>query len=467
MSEVRVRMAPSPTGEYHIGHIRTVLYNYAFAKKMGGQFIIRIEDTDRVRFVEGATERILQVIKDYGLDWDEGPQKEGEYGPYIQSQRLDIYKEYIQKLVEKNVAYPCFCTPERLTEMREEQRAKGIHATKYDKKCLHISKEESQKRIDAGESHVYRLNVEPNQEISFDDIVYGKITFNSSDIDDQVLLKSDGFPTYHFAVVVDDYLMKITHVLRGNDWLPSTPKHILLYKAFGWDMPIYAHLPNLKELGGTKKLSKRNGPVAAREFLDEGYLPEALDNFVMLLGWKPGSDQEFYTLDEFIDKFELESISKTDLVAFDRNKLRWMNGEYIKRLSNEDFAQKIKEYFDGKYNKDLEKIAPLVKERISTLKEFASIASFFFEDQEVDTEMIGNPDHVRLAYEALNKVNDWTLDTINDALMEVIADNEFKTGKFFMDIRIAVTGSKVTPPINDSIAILGKERTLLLLQRSL
>lgn len=467
MDNVRVRMAPSPTGEYHIGHIRTVLYNYAYARKMGGKFVIRIEDTDRNRFVEGATERILEVIKDYGLDWDEGPQKGGEYGPYFQSERLDIYKEYIQKLVEKQVAYPCFCTSERLDKMREDQKSQGIFATKYDKKCLSISKDEAQKRIESGEDHVYRLNVDHGKEISFEDVVYGKITFNSSDIDDQILIKSDGFPTYHFAVVVDDYLMKITHVLRGNDWLPSTPKHVILYEAFGWELPVYAHLPNLKELGGTKKLSKRHGPVAAREFLEDGYLPEALNNFVMLLGWNPGDNQEILSLSEFIDKFELTQINKTDLVAFDRNKLRWMNGEYIKRSTDERLKLLILDFFNNKYEKNLEKIIPLVKERISTLKEFESIAKFFYEDIEADKDMIKDVNHIKSAVSALEKIDDWNLDNINSNLMNEVNENNFKTGKFFMDLRIAITGQKVTPPINDSIAIIGKERTIRLLKNYL
>jgi len=264
---VRTRMAPSPTGEYHIGGMRTLLYNYAQAKKEGGQFILRIEDTDRERLVEGATDRSIQVIRDYGLDWDEGPLVEGPYAPYVQSKRLEIYRKYARQLIDSGHAYYCFCTKERLDKLREEQRAQGVSSTKYDKYCLRLSKEEVQKKLDGCEEYVIRLNVPKNEEVSFDDKILGHISFPTNDLDDQVLIKSDGFPTYHLAVVVDDYLMKINYIMRGMEWLPSTPKHILLYKAFGWELPIYAHLPLLKEQGDTKKLSKRMGSVAAVEFL--------------------------------------------------------------------------------------------------------------------------------------------------------------------------------------------------------
>lgn len=452
---VRTRMAPSPTGEYHIGHIRTVLYNYAYAKKMKGDFLIRIEDTDRARFVEGATERILQVIKDYGLSWDEGP--------YFQSERLDIYKKYSEELIAKGAAYPCFCSTERLEQMRDEQKAKGMPSTKYDRKCLSLSKEEIAQKLANNEPHVVRLKMPDNKIIAFDDVAFGTIEFNTKDIDDTVLLKSDGFPTYHFAVVIDDHLMEITHIMRGNDWLPSTPKHILLYEAFGWEKPVYIHLPNLKELGGTKKLSKRNGPVAAREFLDEGYLTEALLNFLMLLGWKPGDDQEFYTLEEFVDKFDIKNIGKTDLTAFDRNKLSWMNGEYIKKAEISNLKFKIFKFFNEKYNEEMiEKIIPLVRERMSTLKEFESLADFFFASPKVDSSQFTDQDHKHLdsAIKTLSNISEWNLDNINEALMSEIKSQDFKTGNFFMTLRLAITGQKVTPPINDSLVILGKEETL-------
>ncbi len=276
---VRTRMAPSPTGEYHIGHIRTVLFNYAFAKAFKGKFIIRIEDTDRERFVEGAVDRILDVIKDYGLGWDEGPRIGGEFAPYVQSERLDLYKKYAIQLVNSGHAYYCFCTPERLDVLRKEQQEQKMPVTKYDKHCSHLSKDEISTRLTKGEQYVIRLKVPENTQIDFHDEVLGDLSINSNDIDDTVLLKSDGYPTYHLAVVIDDHLMHISHVMRGIDWLPSTPKHVLLYRAFGWESPKLIHLPNLKEKGDNKKLSKRFGSVFAISFLEEGYLPEALINF--------------------------------------------------------------------------------------------------------------------------------------------------------------------------------------------
>lgn len=455
-NKVKTRMAPSPTGEYHIGHIRTVLYNYAYAKKMNGTFLIRIEDTDRNRFVEGATERILEVIKDYGLNWDEGP--------VFQSERLSIYREHAEELIEKGAAYRCFCTSERLAEMRKKQQERGVPSTKYDRTCLNLSQSDIDEKLKKGTSYVTRLKMPDNKIISFSDEVYGKIEYNSKDIDDTVLLKSDGFPTYHLAVVVDDHLMEVTHVMRGNDWISSTPKHVVLYDAFGWEKPVYIHLPNLKELGGNKKLSKRNGPVSAREFLSEGYLPEALNNFVMLLGWKPGNDVEFYTIEEFTQKFDLKNISKTDLIAFDRKKLYWMNGEYIKKLSTEEFVKKVNNFYDNKYDSELvSKIFPLVKERVSTLKEFESIAGFFFEKEfSVDSSQFTEQDklHISSAITSLKNIENWNLENINEKLMTEIKAKDYKVGKFFMSLRFAITGKKVTPPINDSLVILGKEETL-------
>src|SRR3990172_924239 len=304
---VRTRMAPSPTGEYHIGHIRTLLYNYAFAKKEKGDFILRIEDTDRERYVEGASERILDVIESYGLGWDEGPRVGGPHEPYFQSQIL----------LDRGAAYYCFCTQERLEKMREEQKAQGVVSTKYDRLCLKLDESEIGRNLKEKLPHVIRMKVPDNKEVAFNDLVDGDISFPSYDIDDQVLIKSDGFPTYHFAVVVDDHLMEISHVMRGNDWISSTPKHVLLYQAFGWGMPYFAHIPNLKEMGAGRKLSKRFGAVAAQEFLNEGYLPEAVLNFLMFLGWNPGTEKEFYNLEEFIIDFSIDKIHKTDLVAFD------------------------------------------------------------------------------------------------------------------------------------------------------
>jgi glutamyl-tRNA synthetase len=469
---IRTRMAPSPTGEYHIGHIRTLLYNWALAKKAKGRFVIRIEDTDRERYVEGAVERILDVISDYGFDWDEGPRVGGGLGPYIQSQRLDIYHSHAQVLIEKGFAYYCFCSEERLNDMREEQKSRGVVSTKYDGLCLKLGREETEKKLKEKEPYVIRMRVPQGKILKFTDLILGDISFSTDDIDDQVLIKSDGFPTYHFAVVVDDHLMKITHVMRGNDWVSSTPKHVLLYQAFGWKPHYYAHIPNLKELGAGKKLSKRFGAISAREFLDEGYLPEAVLNFLMFLGWNPGTDREFYTLGEFVKDFSIEKIHKTDLISFDRNKLLWMNGEYIKRLSDKDFAERVKSFAPKNASlKDLEKIAPLVKSRIKKLTEFETLGSPLFEDPgEPAAELIQkiNRDHLEKVCAELEKIpsGNWS-DKLDEVLMDTLKKNKYSTGEFFMSLRIAVFASNATPPFNDSVKFIGKDKTLARIKRLL
>ncbi len=456
-------MAPSPTGEYHIGHIRTVLYNYAFAKKMGGSFIIRIEDTDRTRYVEGAVERILQVIKDYGLSWDEGPDRPGPFGPYTQSERLEIYKKYSDELIQKGNAYYCFCTEERLTAMREEQKAHGVASTKYDRQCLSLSADEVKKNLANNVPHVVRLRIPDNRIISFNDVVFGKISVHTKELDDQILIKSDGFPTYHFAVVVDDHLMEITHVMRGNDWLPSTPKHVLLYEAFGWEMPIHIHLPNLKELGGTKKLSKRFGAVFAREFLDEGYLPEALLNFLMFLGWNPGGEKEIFSLEEFISAFDINKIHKTDLVAFDRTKLAWINGQYMRDLPLEKIVDYLAKYKpNGVSDQKFSSIVELSRDRVKKLADFESFTQFFYQKPLVD-KTIATPkviEHLKAAISALSSMEKFTNETVTEKMMETVTINNFKTGEYFMDLRVAVAGSKISPPINESMVILGKEESI-------
>jgi glutamyl-tRNA synthetase len=462
-------MAPSPTGEFHIGGMRTLLYNFAFAKKDKGEFIIRIEDTDRERLVEGATERLLTVIKKYGFYWDEGPEVGGPFAPYVQSERLAVYQKYVKELIDSGKAYYCFCTHDRLAEMREEQKKKGITATKYDRHCLSLSKSEITEKLTEG-SYVVRLKVPENTIIQWKDGVLGEVKFNSNEIDDQVLMKSDGYPTYHLGVVVDDYLMNITHVMRGNEWLPSTPKHILLYQAFGWEIPEFLHLPNLKELGSTKKLSKRHGPVSAQGFLDEGYLPEALVNYLMFLGWNPGTEKEIYSLNEFVKDFDLKKIHKTDLVSFDRKKLEWMNSQYIMKLTNEEFAKKALAFAPVGMSKDLLiKIAPFVKDRIKKLSDLKSFVAYFVTLQP-PLRLTENFDkHIIKAHEALKNISaeEWSLERINSTLAEVIEENGFKTGDFYMDLRGAIAGSRVTPPINESIEIIGRENTLTKLEKSL
>ncbi len=461
--QIATRMAPSPTGEFHIGGVRTLLYNWALARKNNGRFVIRIEDTDRTRFVEGATERLLAVIRDYGFSWDEGPEVGGPHAPYVQSERLPLYKKHAENLVSTGKAYYCFCTSERLDKMREDQKSRGITSTKYDGHCTSLNTEEVLKNLSSNMPYVIRLKVPAGQEISWNDAVLGNVSFMSDEIDDQILLKSDGFPTYHLGVVVDDHEMEITHVMRGNEWLPSTPKHILLYEAFDWEIPIHGHLPNLKEIGSNQKLSKRHGPVAARGFLDDGYLPEALVNYLMFLGWNPGGEKEIYSLEEFAQEFSLEKIHKTDLVAFDRQKLDWFNTQYIKAKPDHELAQILLTYApSGTDILLLQKIAPLVKERMKKLSEFSDLTAFFFSKPEVDNTLFSGlqADHVRFAQEAIEQMSDFNTVAIGEVLQKLVLDNSLKARDFFMDLRIAVTGKKVSPPLNESMEILGKAEVL-------
>ena len=482
--EVRTRMAPSPTGEYHVGHIRTLMYNYAFARQNKGKFIIRIEDTDRERYVPGAVERIQDVIKLMGFTWDEGPGTGGPYAPYTQSERLDLYKKYALELVEKGHAYYCFCTEERLGKLREEQKASGSAFSKYDRLCLNLKKEEIEEKLKAGVPHVIRLKIPDNEDISFDDLILGKITINTGSIDDQVLIKTDGFPTYHMAVVVDDHLMKITHIMRGTDWVPSTPKHVLLYRFFGWEPPAFVHLPNLKEVEGTRKLSKRYGSVSVIEFLTEGYLPVALNNFLMFLGWNPGTDKEIYSMEEFIKDFSIEHIQKTDLVAFDRQKLLWINGLYIRNMPSEElwkelqvWAKRFDVFLHGKdaSEKVVYSVLDLVKDRMKLLSEYNSLVHYFFEDPEIEKEELFSyvSDEER-GKEILggfknlfSEVKEWNAPELDALAHEFIASKEYKPKEAFMTLRIALTGETATPQIFDILGILGKDVVLKRLDTAL
>ena len=333
-NNIRVRFAPSPTGYLHVGGLRTALYNYLFAKRNNGTFILRIEDTDRKRFVEGAVDNLISALKWCGLEFDEGPNTQGNYGPYMQSQRLDLYKEYSENLIYSGHAYYCFCTQERLESLREEQQRQKLPQAKYDKHCLHLTQEEIKSNLDSGKQHVIRLNVPADNIITFDDIIREKVSFNSSNIDDQVLIKGDGYPTYHLANVIDDHLMGITHVIRGEEWLSSTPKHILLYNFFKWEIPIFAHLPLLLN-PDRSKLSKRQGDVSVEDYRSKGYLKEALVNFVALLGWNAGDDKEFYDMQALIDNFSLERVNKAGAV-FDPEKLNWLNSEHLRKKEDKE-----------------------------------------------------------------------------------------------------------------------------------
>lgn len=462
---IRTRIAPSPTGELHIGTLRTLLYDYALARQNNGQFIIRIEDTDQKRFVPGSQERLLQVIKDFGINWDEGPDIGGPYGPYVQTQRLDIYQKYIQQLIDKGHAYYCFCTQERLNSLRDTQRA-AKQLPRYDQHCLKLTSEEIKKNLDNGMPYTIRMRMPDNEVIIFEDGIRGKIRFNTKDSDDQVLIKSNGIPTYHFAVVIDDYLMKISHVFRGEEWLPSTPKQILLYRFFGWDMPKYYHLTVLLDPSGKGKMSKRHGSSHARAFLDDGYLPEAIINFLVLLGWNPKTEREFFSLEDFVKEFSLENLHKK-APAFDRKKLDFLNGYYIRLKSNEELFPYFQKFLPLASENTVKQLIPILKERLVKFSDLTEQTKFLFEDVDFPKELLFlKVTDENLISEILTKTKDFLQKTefkfeiIQPALIELIKQNNWNTGQFFMIFRVAICGTQYTPPVVDCLPILGKDKTI-------
>lgn len=459
---IRTRIAPSPTGEdIHIGNLYTALINWVFAKKNKGQFIIRIEDTDRQRLVPKAEENILQTLKSYGLEADEDPKKGGPYAPYRQSERLSIYQKYAHQLVEKGLAYYCTCSRERLEKLRKEQQEKK-QIPRYDGHCRNLNID--LKKIQKNKiPYVIRLKVPKNQKIIINDLIRGQIIFNSNDLDDQILIKSDGFPTYHLAVVVDDYLMQISHVIRAEEWLPSTPKHILLYQAFGWKLPIFCHLPILRN-PDRSKLSKRKNPVWASWYLKEGFLPEAVLNYLALMGWSHPKQKEVFDLEEFIEVFDLKDIQVVG-PAFDPVKLGWLNGEWIRKTQISNLKTQIIEYYQKYHHKNLdhnlvEKIIPLVKERMKKLSDFWFYCQFFFEEPNIDVSLIKDTSYIKNIYQALEKIENWTAYNIGQSMQELAKKIGIKTGDFFMTLRIIITGKKISPPLNESMEILGKEKCL-------
>jgi glutamyl-tRNA synthetase len=458
---VRTRFAPSPTGYLHIGSLRAALFEYAYAKTYGGDFILRIEDTDRKRFVEGATEKLMDSLRLFGITWDEGPQVNGPYTPYIQSERvkLGIYKEKAEKLINSGHAYYCFCKSESKEKIKEKQDKLGAVVRDV---CRDIDQDEASKRMATGEKAAVRLKVPDAGDISYHDFVLDKdITWDLKDVDEAMLLKSDGFPTYHLAVVVDDSVMGITNILRGFEWLPSTPIHLLIFKYLGENLPEVGHFSLILDPSGGK-LSKRKGNVTVEDFLKDGYLPEAMLNFVMLLGWAPKDNREIFTLSEYVTEFKNGKLQISNAV-FNREKLDWFNGYYIRQMSNRALSEEIYRFYDKKYPLELiEKLTPLVKERIVTLKDFEILAGFIFEGKKVEESLFeqGYTSQLNDAYEALSKIEKWNLHSINESLMALVTEKGYNTGKFFMNVRIAVSGSRITPPINESLEILGKEETL-------
>ncbi len=457
--QVRTRIAPSPTGQdLHIGNAYTALINYVFAKKNNGQFIIRIEDTDQTRLVEGSEERILSSLHWLGIAHDEGPDCGGPYAPYRQSDRLPEYKKFAEELVGKGHAYYCFCTQERLETMRKDQEA-NHKPPMYDGLCKKTAPVEAAKQVERGEKYVIRLNVPDDGVISFTDLIRGDISFENKLIDDQVLLKSDGFPTYHLGVVVDDHLMGITHIIRGEEWISSTPKSILLFQFFGWELPAFAHVSVLRN-PDRSKLSKRKNPVWVSDYHAKGFLPEAMKNYMATMAWSyPG--KELFTVEEMIEKFEIKDIQTTAPI-FDQEKLRWMNGEYIRQMDENELIAQIRT-FDATVPKDsdelMKKILPLVRERMKTLGEFETLADFFFV-RPVTFEREIQKNILVVAKDALAASSQWSHDEMEKSIRDYAEKVGVKARDVFMELRIAITGKSVGPPLLESLEILGKEETL-------
>jgi nondiscriminating glutamyl-tRNA synthetase len=482
LKEIRLRFAPSPTGFIHIGSIRTALYNYLFARRNNGKFILRIEDTDQTRFVEGAIENLIESLHWAGIEYDEGifvedgkVVQKGDYGPYIQSERLDIYKKYVDELIEKGHAYYCFCSKERLESVREEQKIKGL-VPKYDGFCRNVSLEEAKKRIANGEEYVVRLKLPQNYDVKFHDLVRGDIVINTDDIDDQVLLKSDGYPTYHMAVVVDDHLMEISHIVRGEEWLPSTPKHIYLYEVLGWEKPVYVHLPTVLNKD-RKKLSKRQGDVSVEDFRDKGYLPEGLVNYLALVGWSPEDNEEILSMEELINKFSFERVSKTGGI-FDKDKLNWVNGHYIRSSSVEKITDLAIPYLieagliDDSFAKDkydwLKLLIRTVQESLDTVGDVVEKVDFIFKDHveivEEDALEIIKGEQVSSVLTAIKgELND--VEVVDEeyakGFMKLIQKATGVKGKnLFMPARVALTGTAHGPEFVNILVLLGKENIM-------
>jgi len=493
--KIKTRFAPSPTGYLHIGGLRTALYSYLYANQHKGEFVLRIEDTDQKREVKGAVEALIATLQKMGLDWDSGPVldsslnlgEKGQNGPFLQSKRVDLYQEYADELIGQGKAYYCFCTEERLATLREDQEA-NKQAPRYDGLCRNLVGDEIEEKLKQGLPRVVRLKIPENRpasaeasagkEVVVHDLLRGDVHFKTTEIDDQVLIKSDGFPTYHLANVVDDHLMEITHVIRGEEWLPSTPKHILLYEAFDWKAPEFAHLPLLLN-ADKSKLSKRQGDVAVEDYLAKGYLPEALINYVALLGWHPQDNQEVFSLDQLIKDFSLERVQKAGAV-FDLEKLNWFNAYYIKQLSDEELAERCKEFLPNINQEILVKILKIEKERLNNLSELGEKAKMFLELPEYNSEILvfsakggsasGRKKSTKetslvaleKVLEKLNSISeqDWQKEKIKACLTEVVGENSLTNGDVFWPTRVAVSGLEKSPAPEEIMWVLGKEESL-------
>jgi len=472
---IRTRFAPSPTGYLHVGGLRTALYNYLFAKKNNGKFILRIEDTDQKRKVKGAIENLIETLKWAGIIPDEGPGFNGKYGPYIQSERIPLYQKYANILLENKNAYYCFCTPERLETLRKAQVARN-EPPRYDNYCRSIPEAEAKKRVEAGESHVIRMKSPLHGNIVIDDLIRGKVSFVASVLDDQILVKSDGFPTYHLANVVDDHHMKITHVIRGEEWLPSTPKHILLYEYLGWEKPKFAHLPLLLN-PDRSKLSKRQGDIAVEDYRRKGYLPEALVNFLALLGWNPGSDREIFSMENLIELFSLERVNKAGAV-FNLEKLKWMNGYYIRNMPVEKLIEYSKEFVPESYLQDVEKLKKVLnatKDNIHTLSEITEKAKIFYQDKVDYTtrdclSILKKPSSkivIERLINHLQKVESIDGKTFIEIMREISKETKIKGQDLWMSVRVATTGQLHGPELVKIVDILQKDNILKRLKDAL
>ena len=471
MSKVRTRFAPSPTGRMHVGNLRTALYAYLIAKHEDGSFMLRIEDTDQERFVEGALDIIYRTLAKTGLVHDEGPDKDGGYGPYVQSERnaQGIYLKYAKQLIEQGDAYYCFCTKERLESLKSSVGEKEI--AMYDKHCLHLSKEEIEEKLANGEPYVIRFNMPTEGTTTFQDDIYGAITVPNNELDDLILIKSDGYPTYNFANVVDDHLMEITHVVRGNEYLSSSPKYNRIYEAFGWEIPTYVHCPLITN-EEHKKLSKRSGHSSYEDLVEQGFLTEAIVNYVALLGWCPEDNREIFSLEELVKVFDYHHMSKSPAV-FDIQKLRWMNGEYMKAMDDDKFYEMALPYLKQVITKDLDlrKIAGMVKTRIEVLPDIADLVDFFEAVPEYDVAMYTHKKmktNLEISLEVLEKilpVLEETEDYSNDAMYELLCgfakENGYKNGQILWPIRTALSGKQMTPAgATEILEVLGKEESI-------
>ncbi|HCM45703.1 MAG TPA: glutamate--tRNA ligase [Candidatus Veblenbacteria bacterium] len=470
---VRVRFAPSPTGELHLGSARTALYNYLFAKKNDGKFIMRLEDTDQERLVEGSLKRMLEGLAWLGLTWDEGPDIGGPYVPYIQSERLPIYKKQADELINRGGAYYCFCSAQRLEVLRRVQEAEK-QITKYDRACLNLKPEEIKAKLEAKLPYIVRLKIPAGQTI-FNDLIRGQIKVDNTSLDDSVLLKSDGFPTYHLANVVDDHLMEITHVIRGEEWLPSTPKHLLIYQGFGWSTPEFAHLPNVLNEKKTKLSKRKDGEaVWVQTYQAQGYLPEAMVNYLAFLGWHPKDDREFFTLADLTKEFDLSRAQKAGAI-FNLAKLNWLNSSYLRHLPVSELDNLLKPYYEemcASYNqapRDTGALTELMRDRLITLASIKEHASWFFRPQvELNTEIIipknSTPEKtlhaIKSAHHVLQRLTSWTSQEIKDALEVLVRPGTFSRRDILWPVRLALTGEKESPDVFGVAWVLGQKETL-------